>query len=116
MSMSKLSKESFQNWELLDGHSVKFNYDSDGWEAIIENKKFIATGYGQTSELALIDLKESLLAILKTEPSKKASGKTNLRMPIELHEKINSISKIQGISQNDLIIKAVELATSQILS
>ena len=36
-------------------------------------------------------------------------------MPIELHEKINSISKIQGISQNDLIIKAVELATSQIL-
>jgi hypothetical protein len=70
MSMSKLSKESFRNWELLDRHSVKFNYDSDGWEAIIENKKFMATGYGKAAELALIDLKDSLSAILKTEPSK----------------------------------------------
>ena len=100
----------------VDGYHAKIDYDeeTDQFRGEILGLSGGADFYGSSSEELRQEFKKSLYVFLEVckeqgiEPRRHYSGKFNLRIPPELHEKLAVIAESQGKSLNSLAQEALE--------
>lgn len=100
----------------VDGYSAKIEYDSDTdqFRGEILGLNGGADFYGANPEELRREFKKSLDVFLEVckekgiEPRKQFSGKFNLRIPPELHERLAMAAQTQGKSLNSLAKEALE--------
>ena len=103
------------NTMTLDGYNAKIEYDPeiDMFRGEILGLTGGADFYGQTPEELRAEFKKSLLVFLEVckekgiEPRRSYSGKFNLRIPPELHEKLAMTAQAEGKSINTLAQEAL---------
>jgi predicted HicB family RNase H-like nuclease len=104
------------NLMTFDGFSAKIEYDSDTdlFRGEILGLHGGADFYGANPEELRQEFKRSLDVFLEVckekgiEPRKQFSGKFNLRIPPELHERLAMAAQAQGKSLNSLAQEALE--------
>ena len=104
------------NLMTFDGFSAKIEYDSDTdlFRGEILGLNGGADFYGANPEELRQEFKRSLVVFLEVckekgiEPRKQFSGKFNLRIPPELHERLAMAAQAQGKSLNSLAQEALE--------
>jgi predicted HicB family RNase H-like nuclease len=104
------------NLMTFDGFSAKIEYDSDTdlFRGEILGLNGGADFYGANPEELRQEFKRSLDVFLEVckekgiEPRKQFSGKFNLRIPPELHERLAMAAQAQGKSLNSLAQEALE--------
>jgi len=104
------------NLMTFDGFSAKIEYDSDAdlFRGEILGLNGGADFYGANPEELRQEFKRSLDVFLEVckekgiEPRKQFSGKFNLRIPPELHERLAMAAQAQGKSLNSLAQEALE--------
>jgi len=100
----------------VDGYHAKIDYDEemDQFRGEILGLSGGADFYGSSPEELRREFKKSLqvfLAVCKEqgiEPRRDYSGKFNLRIPPELHEKLAMTAEAQGKSLNSLALEALQ--------
>lgn len=103
------------NTMILDGYHAKIEYDSDidMFRGEILGLNGSADFYGSTPKELKTEFKNSLAVFLEVcrekniEPRRHYSGKFNLRIPAELHEKIAIAAQASGKSINTLAQEAL---------
>jgi len=104
------------NMMTLDGYKAKIEYDSDldMFRGDILGLSGGADFYGKNPKELRIEFKKSLEVFLQVcrekaiEPRKNYSGKFNLRIPPDLHEKLAIVAQAEGKSINTLAQEALE--------
>ena len=104
------------NLMTFDGFSAKIEYDSDTdlFRGEILGLNGGADFYGANPEELRQEFKRSLDVFLEVckekgiEPRKQFSGKFNLRIPPEIHERLAMAAQAQGKSLNSLAQEALE--------
>ena len=104
------------NLMTFDGFRAKIEYDSDTdlFRGEILGLNGGADFYGANPEELRQEFKRSLDVFLEVckekgiEPRKQFSGKFNLRIPPELHERLAMAAQAQGKSLNSLAQEALE--------
>lgn len=99
----------------LDGYHAKIEYDSDidMFRGEILGLNGSADFYGSTPKELKTEFKNSLTVFLEVcrekniEPRRHYSGKFNLRIPADLHEKIAIAAQASGKSINTLAQEAL---------
>jgi predicted HicB family RNase H-like nuclease len=99
----------------LDGYNAKIEYDPeiDMFRGEILGLTGGADFYGDTPEELRAEFKKSLMVFLEVckekgiEPRRSYSGKFNLRIPPELHEKLAIAAQAEGKSINTLAQEAL---------
>ena len=104
------------NMMILDGYNAKIEYDSDldlfrgeilglsgGADFYGRNPKELRTEFRMSLEIFLQVCSEKGI-----EPRKRYSGKFNLRIPPDLHEKLAIVAQAEGKSINALAQEALE--------
>ena len=99
----------------LDGYNAKIEYDPeiDLFRGEILGLTGGADFYGKTPEELRAEFKKSLMVFLEVckekgiEPRRSYSGKFNLRIPPELHEKLAMAAQAEGKSINTLAQEAL---------
>ncbi len=99
----------------LDGYNAKIEYDPeiDLFRGEILGLTGGADFYGKTPEELRAEFKKSLMVFLEVckekgiEPRRSYSGKFNLRIPPELHEKLAMTAQAEGKSINTLAQEAL---------
>jgi predicted HicB family RNase H-like nuclease len=99
----------------LDGYNAKIEYDPeiDLFRGEILGLTGGADFYGETPEELRAEFKKSLVVFLEVckekgiEPRRSYSGKFNLRIPPELHEKLAMTAQAEGKSINMLAQEAL---------
>jgi predicted HicB family RNase H-like nuclease len=104
------------NMMTLDGYSAKIEYDSD--LDLFRGEVLGLTGgadfYGKNPKELRAEFKKSLLVFLEVcrekgiEPRRNYSGKFNLRIPAELHEKLAIVAQAEGKSINTVAQEALQ--------
>ena len=99
----------------LNGHSAKIEYDAD--LDLFRGEILGLTGgadfYGKNPKELRSEFKKSLEVFLEVcrekgiEPRRNFSGKFNLRIPVELHEKLAIVAEAEGKSLNSLAQEAL---------
>ncbi len=108
------------NLMTVDGYSAKIDYDAetDLFRGEILGLSGGADFYGANPEDLRKEFKKSLDIFLEVckekgiEPRKQFSGKFNLRITPELHEKLAKTAQAQGKSLNSLAQEALEKSVS----
>ena len=103
------------NTMTLDGYNAKIEYDPeiDMFRGEILGLTGGADFYGETPEELRAEFKKSLLVFMEVckekgiEPRRSYSGKFNLRIPPELHEKLAMTAQAEGKSINTLAQEAL---------
>ena len=103
------------NTMTLDGYNAKIEYDPeiDMFRGEILGLTGGADFYGETPEELRAEFKKSLIVFLEVckekgiEPRRSYSGKFNLRIPPELHEKLAMTAQAEGKSINTLAQEAL---------
>jgi predicted HicB family RNase H-like nuclease len=103
------------NTMTLDGYNAKIEYDPeiDMFRGEILGLTGGADFYGETPEELRAEFKKSLVVFLEVckekgiEPRRSYSGKFNLRIPPELHEKLAMTAQAEGKSINTLAQEAL---------
>ena len=104
------------NFMKLDGYHAKIEYveETDQFRGEILGLSGGADFYGSSSEELRQEFKKSLYVFLEVckeqgiEPRRHYSGKFNLRIPPELHEKLAMTAEVQGKSLNTLAQEALQ--------
>jgi predicted HicB family RNase H-like nuclease len=104
------------NLMTVDGYSAKIEYDADTdlFRGEILGLSGGADFYGTNPDELRSEFKRSLDVFLEVcrekgiEPRKHFSGKFNLRIPPDLHEKLALTAQAQGKSLNSLAQEALE--------
>jgi predicted HicB family RNase H-like nuclease len=104
------------NLMTFDGFSARIEYDSDTdlFRGEILGLNGGADFYGANPEELRQEFKRSLDVFLEVckekgiEPRKQFSGRFNLRIPPELHERLAMAAQAQGKSLNSLAQEALE--------
>jgi predicted HicB family RNase H-like nuclease len=104
------------NTMTYDGYHAKIEYDSelDTFRGEILGLNGGADFYGRNPQELRAEFKKSLFVFLEVckergiEPRRHYSGKFNLRIPPELHEKLAITAQIKGISVNKLAQEALQ--------
>lgn len=104
------------NMMTLDGYNAKIEYDSDldMFRGDILGLSGGADFYGKNPKELRTEFKKSLDVFLQVcrekgiEPRKNYSGKFNLRIPPDLHEKLAIVAQAEGKSINTLAQEALE--------
>jgi len=104
------------NMMTLDGYNAKIEYDSDldMFRGEILGLSGGADFYGKNPLELRTEFKKSLEIFLQVcrekgiEPRKNYSGKFNLRIPPDLHEKLAIVAQAEGKSINTLVQEALE--------
>jgi predicted HicB family RNase H-like nuclease len=104
------------NLMTVDGYRAKIEYDAetDLFRGEILGLSGGADFYGANPDELRMEFKRSLDVFLEVcrekgiEPRKKFSGKFNLRIPPDLHEKLALTAQAQGKSLNSLAQEALE--------
>ena len=99
----------------VDGYNAKIEYDPeiDMFRGEILGLTGGADFYGRTPKELRAEFKKSLTVFLKVckekgiEPRRSYSGKFNLRIPPELHEKLAITAQAEGKSINTLAQEAL---------
>ena len=99
----------------VDGYNAKIEYDSeiDMFRGEILGLTGGADFYGKTPKELRSELKKSLTIFLEVckekgiEPRRNYSGKFNLRIPPELHERLAIAAQAEGKSINTLAQEAL---------
>ena len=99
----------------VDGYNAKIEYDSeiDMFRGEILGLTGGADFYGKTPKELKAEFKKSLTVFLEVcrekgiEPRRNYSGKFNLRIPPELHEKLAIAAQAEGKSINALAQEAL---------
>ena len=100
----------------VDGYHAKIDYDEemDQFRGEILGLSGGADFYGSSPEELRREFKKSLDVFLELckeqgiEPRRRYSGKFNLRIPPELHEKLAMTAEAQGKSLNSLAQEALQ--------
>jgi predicted HicB family RNase H-like nuclease len=100
----------------LDGYSAKIEYDAelDMFRGEILGLNGGADFYGKNPKELRTEFKKSLQVFLEVcrekgvEPRRNYSGKFNLRIPPELHEKLAIAAQAEGKSINSLAQEALQ--------
>jgi predicted HicB family RNase H-like nuclease len=100
----------------VDGYSARIEYDpeTDLFRGEILGLSGGADFYGANPDELRLEFKKSLDVFLEVcreqgiDPRKQFSGKFNLRIPPDLHEKLAMAAQAQGISLNSLAQEALE--------
>ena len=108
------------NLMTVDGYSAKIDYDAetDLFRGEILGLSGGADFYGANPKELRQEFKKSLDVFMEVckekgiEPLKQYSGKFNLRIPPELHEKLAITAQAQGKSLNSLAQEALEKSVS----
>ncbi len=104
------------NMMTLDGFSAKIEYDAelDVFRGEILGLSGGADFYGKNPKELRAEFKKSLQVFLKVcqekgiEPRRNYSGKFNLRIPPDLHEKLAIVAQAEGKSINTLAQEALQ--------
>jgi predicted HicB family RNase H-like nuclease len=104
------------NLMTVDGYSAKIEYDAetDLFRGEILGLSGGADFYGANPDELRTEFKKSLDVFLEVcrekgiEPRKQFSGKFNLQIPPDLHEKLAMTAQAQGKSLNSLAQEALE--------
>jgi predicted HicB family RNase H-like nuclease len=104
----------------VDGYHAKIDYDeeTDQFRGEILGLSGGADFYGSSPEELRREFKKSLDIFLEVckeqgiEPRRSYSGKFNLRIPPELHEKLAMTAEAQGMSLNSLAQEALQRSVS----
>ena len=104
------------NMMILDGYNAKIEYDSDLdlFRGEILGLSGGADFYGKSPKELRTEFRMSLEIFLQVcsekgiEPRKRYSGKFNLRIPPDLHEKLAIVAQAEGKSINTLAQEALE--------
>jgi predicted HicB family RNase H-like nuclease len=104
------------NMMTLDGYNAKIEYDADldMFRGEILGLNGGADFYGKNPKELRAEFKKSLLVFLDVcrekglEPRRNYSGKFNLRIPPELHEKLAIVAQAEGKSINTLAQEALQ--------
>jgi predicted HicB family RNase H-like nuclease len=104
------------NLMTVDGYSARIEYDpeTDLFRGEILGLSGGADIYGENPDELRLEFKKSLDVFLEVcreqgiDPRKRFSGKFNLRIPPDLHEKLAMAAQAQGISLNSLAQEALE--------
>jgi predicted HicB family RNase H-like nuclease len=99
----------------VDGYNAKIEYDPeiDMFRGEILGLTGGADFYGKTAKELKAEFKKSLTVFLEVckekgiEPRRNYSGKFNLRVPPELHEKLAIVAQAEGKSINTLAQEAL---------
>ena len=111
------------NLMTVDGFSAKIEYDSDSdrFRGEILGLNGGAEFYGANPNELRLEFKKSLDIFLEVcqenciEPWKQFSGKFNLRIPPELHERLAMAAQAQGKSLNSLVWEALERSVTALI-
>ena len=104
------------NLMTVDGYHAKIEYDEDLdlFRGEILGLNGGADFYGKNPKELRIEFKKSMLVFLEVcrekgiEPRRQFSGKFNLRIPPELHERLAIEAQAQGKSINSLAQEALQ--------
>jgi predicted HicB family RNase H-like nuclease len=104
----------------VDGYHARIDYDeeTDQFRGEILGLSGGADFYGSSPEELRREFKKSLDIFLEVckeqgiEPRRSYSGKFNLRIPPELHEKLAMTAEAQGMSLNSLAQEALQRSVS----
>jgi len=104
------------NMMKVDGYHAKIEYDGDGdvFRGEILGISGGADFYGSSPDELRREFKKSLQVFLEVckehgiEPRRQYSGKFNLRISPELHEKLAMTAEVQGKSINTLAQEALQ--------
>ena len=104
------------NMMTLEGYKAKIEYDADldMFRGEILGLNGGADFYGKNPKELRAEFKKSLLVFLDIcrekglEPRRNYSGKFNLRIPPELHEKLAIVAQAEGKSINTLAQEALQ--------
>ena len=100
----------------IDGYSAKIEYDAelDVFRGEILGLNGGADFYGKNPKELRAEFKKSLQVFLEVcrekgiEPRRSYSGKFNLRIPPDLHEKLALVAQAEGKSINTLAQEALQ--------
>lgn len=109
------------NLMTIDGYSAKIEYDADTdlFRGEILGLSGGADFYGANPDELRMEFKRSLDVFLEVcrekglKPRKQFSGKFNLRIPPDLHEKLALAAQAQGKSLNSLAQEALEKSVTK---
>jgi predicted HicB family RNase H-like nuclease len=104
------------NMMMIDGYSAKIEYDAelDLFRGEILGLSGGADFYGKNPKELRAEFKKSLSVFLEVclekgiEPRRNFSGKFNLRIPPDLHEKLAIVAEAEGKSINTLAQEALQ--------
>ena len=104
------------NMMTLDGYNAKIEYDAelDLFRGEILGLTGGADFYGNNPKALRSEFKKSLQVFLEVcrekgiEPRRNYSGKFNLRIPAELHEKLAIVAQAEGKSINTVAQEALQ--------
>lgn len=104
------------NVMMVDGYHARIEYDPeiDSFRGEILGLTGGADFYGKTPKELRAEFRRSLKVFLQVcaekgiEPKRQFSGKFNLRIPPELHEKLALAAQAQGKSLNTLAQEALQ--------
>ena len=104
------------NMMTLEGYKAKIEYDADldMFRGEILGLNGGADFYGKNPKELRAEFRKSLLVFLDVcrekglEPRRNYSGKFNLRIPPELHEKLAIVAQAEGKSINTLAQEALQ--------
>jgi predicted HicB family RNase H-like nuclease len=100
----------------VDGFTAKIEYDADldSFRGEIMGLNGGADFYGKSPKELRTEFKKSLYVFLEVcreqgiEPRRNYSGKFNLRIPAELHERLAIVAQAEGKSINAVAHEALE--------
>ena len=100
----------------VDGYHAKIDYneETDQFRGEILGISGGADFYGSSPEELRQEFKKSLDVFLEVckeqgiKPRRNFSGKFNLRIPPELHEKLAMTAEVQGMSLNTVVQEALQ--------
>jgi predicted HicB family RNase H-like nuclease len=104
------------NMMMIDGYSAKIEYDADldMFRGEILGLSGGADFYGKNPKELRAEFRKSLSVFLEVclengiEPRRNFSGKFNLRIPPDLHEKLAIVAQAEGKSINTLAQEALQ--------
>ena len=104
------------NMMTLDGYNAKIEYDADldQFRGEILGLSGGADFYGRNPKELRAEFKKSLQVFLEVcrekgiEPRRNYSGKFNLRIPPDLHEKLAIVAEAEGKSINTIAQEALQ--------
>ena len=100
----------------VDDYQAKIEYDAelDMFRGEILGLNGSADFYGRTPEELRVEFRSSLQVFLEVcrekgiEPRRRYSGKFNIRIPPELHERLAIVAQAEGKSLNTLAQEALQ--------
>ena len=100
----------------IDGYQARIEYDpeTDQFRGEILGLNGGADFYGRNPRELRAEFKKSLAVFLEVcaekglEPRRSYSGKFNLRIPVELHERLSIVAQAEGKSINTVAQEALQ--------